>query len=46
MNFWDKILFGNPFKDWAIAIGIIVVSFSPDQNFKGPGNEKIKKVVS
>ncbi|HSN10369.1 MAG TPA: mechanosensitive ion channel domain-containing protein [Hanamia sp.] len=43
MNFWDKILFGNPFKDWAIAIGIIVVSFSLIKILKGPVLKKLKK---
>ncbi len=43
MNFWDKILFGNLFKDWAIAIGIIVVSFSLIKILKGPVIKKLKK---
>ena len=43
MNFWDKILFGNPFNDWAIAIGIIVVSFSLIKILKGPVIKKLKK---
>ncbi len=43
MNFWDRILFGNPFNDWAIAIGIIVVSFSLIKILKGPVIKKLKK---
>ncbi len=43
MNFWDKILFGNPFRDWAIAVGIIVVSFSLIKILKGPVMKKLKK---
>jgi small-conductance mechanosensitive channel len=43
MNFWDRILFGNPFSDWAIAIGIIVVSFSLIKILRGPVIKKLKK---
>ncbi|MDE3184304.1 MAG: mechanosensitive ion channel [Bacteroidota bacterium] len=43
MNFWDRILFGNSFKDWSIAIGIIVVSFSLIKILKGPVIKKLKK---
>ncbi len=43
MNFWDRILFGNPFRDWAIAIGIIVISFSLIKILKGPILKKLKK---
>ncbi len=43
MNFWDKILFGNPFRDWAIAVGIIVVSFALIKILKGPVLKKLKK---
>lgn len=27
MNNWDSIFFGNPLKEWAIAFGIVIVSF-------------------
>jgi small-conductance mechanosensitive channel len=43
MNYWDRILFGNPFKDWAIAIGIIMVSFSLIKILKGPVIKRLKK---
>ena len=43
MNFWNRILFGNPFNDWAIAIGIIVVSFALIKILKGPVLKKLKK---
>jgi small-conductance mechanosensitive channel len=43
MSFWDRILFGNSFKDWSIAIGIIVVSFSLIKILKGPLIKKLKK---
>lgn len=28
MNFWDRIFLGNLLREWAIAIGIIVLAFS------------------
>ena len=28
MNFWNTVYFGNPLKDWAIAMGIVVTAFS------------------
>ena len=43
MNFWDRILFGNTFSDWAIAIGIIVVSFALVKILRGPVLKKLKK---
>ncbi len=43
MNFWNRILFGNAFNDWAIAIGIIVVSFALIKILKGPVLKKLKK---
>jgi small-conductance mechanosensitive channel len=43
MNFWDRILFGNPFRDWAIAVGIIVISFSVIKILKGTLLPKLKK---
>lgn len=43
MNFWDRILFGNPFKDWAIALIIIVISFSLIKIFKRPVVKKLNK---
>lgn len=43
MIFWDKILFGNPFKDWAIAIAIIVISFSLIKILKGLVMRRLKK---
>lgn len=43
MNFWDRILFGNPFNEWAIALGIIVISFSLIRILKGPVIKKLKK---
>ncbi|MEO8414936.1 MAG: mechanosensitive ion channel domain-containing protein [Ginsengibacter sp.] len=43
MNFWNRILFGNPLNDWAIAIGIIVVSFALIKILKGPVIKKLKK---
>ncbi len=43
MNFWDRILFGNPFNDWAIALAIIVISFGLIKILKGPVMKKLKK---
>jgi small-conductance mechanosensitive channel len=43
INFWNKILFGNPFRDWAIAIGIIVIAFALIKIVKGPVIRKLKK---
>lgn len=43
MNFWNRIVFGNPLMDWAIAIGIILVSFSLIKILKGPVLRKLKK---
>ncbi|MEO8820782.1 MAG: mechanosensitive ion channel domain-containing protein [Ginsengibacter sp.] len=43
MNFWDRMLIGNPFKDWAIAIGIIVISFSVIKILKRSVIRKLKK---
>lgn len=43
MNFWDSILLGNPIRDWAIAIGIIVISFSLIKIVKGTILTKLKK---
>jgi len=43
MNFWDRILFGNPFSDWAIAIGIVIASFALIKILKGPVLRKLKK---
>ena len=43
MIFWDRILFGNSFKDWAIALGIIAVSFSLIKVLKGPVIKKLEK---
>jgi small-conductance mechanosensitive channel len=43
MNFWDKILFGNPFGDWAIGVGIIVLSFSLIKILKGPVMKKLEQ---
>jgi len=42
MNFWNRILFGNPFSDWAIAIGIIEVSFALIKILRGPVPKKLK----
>ncbi len=43
MNFWNRILFGNPLSDWAIAIGIIVASFALIKILRGPVLKKLKK---
>lgn len=43
MNFWNKIVFGNPLMDWAIAFGIILISFSLIKVLKGPVLRKLKK---
>jgi small-conductance mechanosensitive channel len=43
MNFWNSILFGNPVNDWAIALGIIVISFGLIKILKGPVMKKLKK---
>ena len=43
MNFWNRIVFGNPLVDWAIAFGIILVSFSLIKILKGPVLRKLKK---
>ncbi|HEU5052328.1 MAG TPA: mechanosensitive ion channel domain-containing protein [Hanamia sp.] len=42
INFWDRLLIGNPIRDWAIAIGIIVVSFALIKIVKGPVISKLK----
>jgi small-conductance mechanosensitive channel len=43
MNFWDRILWGNSFKDWAVALVIVVVSFSLIKILKGPVVKKLNK---
>lgn len=43
MNFWDRILFGNPLQDWAIALGIILVSFTVIKILRGPVLGKLRK---
>ncbi len=43
MNFWNTIYFGNPLKDWAIALGIIVVAFSLIKILKLPVLNGFKK---
>lgn len=43
MNFWDRILFGNPLEDWAIALGIILVSFTVIKILRGPVLGKLRK---
>lgn len=43
MNFWDRIFYGNPLKDWAIAIAIIIVALSLIKTLSGPVLKKIKK---
>lgn len=42
MNFWDKIYFGNPIRDWLIGIGIILLAFTLIRILKGPVLKKLK----
>lgn len=42
MNFLDRIFFGNPIMDWAIALGIIIVAFSFIKILRGPVLKKLK----
>jgi small-conductance mechanosensitive channel len=42
MNFWNTVYFGNPLKDWLIALGIIVVAFSLIKIVRGPVLKKLK----
>ena len=42
MNFWNTLYFGNPLKDWLIALGIIVITFSVIRLFKGLLIKKLK----
>jgi len=44
--FWDKLFFGNPLKDWAIAIGIIVTVFLLINLLKKPALKKLQKWTS
>lgn len=43
MNFWDQIFLGNPIKEWAIAIGIIIISFSIIRIVRLPVLNRFKK---
>ena len=43
MNFWNQIFWGNPLRDWAIALGIIIVSFSLIKLLRGPVLKRLKK---
>ena len=43
MNFWNTVYFGNPLKDWAIALGIVVIAFSLLKILKLPVLKGFKK---
>lgn len=43
MNFWSRIFYGNLLKDWAIALGIIIVAFALIRTLKGPVLKRLKK---
>lgn len=43
MNFWNTVYFGNPLKDWAIAVGIMVVAFSLIKILRLPVLRRFKK---
>ena len=43
MNFWKTIYFGNPLKDWVIALGVVVVSFALIKILRGPILKRLKK---
>ncbi len=43
MNFWNTVYFGNPLRDWAIALGIVVVGFSLIKILRLPVLKRFKK---
>lgn len=43
MNFWNTVYFGNPLKDWAIALAIIVIAFSMIKILRLPVLNRFKK---
>ncbi len=43
MNFWNTVFFGNPLREWAIALGIIVVGFSLIKILRLPVLKRFKK---
>lgn len=43
MDFWDTVFLGNPLKDWAIALAIVVVAFSIIKILRLPVLRRFKK---
>lgn len=43
MNYWNSIFYGNPLKDWAIALGIIIVAFALLKIFNKIFIKRLKK---
>ncbi len=43
MNFWDTVYFGNPLREWGIALGIVVIGFSLIKILRLPVLKRFKK---
>jgi small-conductance mechanosensitive channel len=42
MDVWTRIFYGNPLKDWIIALGFVIVALSVIRTLSGPVLKKLK----